>query len=44
MAIGYSRENPNREGRWDWGHGISSSVEERACESSRVQLKIKSNF
>ena len=26
------------------GHGISSGIEERACENSRGQLKKKQNF
>ena len=38
---GLFQKNPKQGGQ---GHGISSGIEERACESSRGQLKKKQNF
>ena len=41
ISMGYSRKNPNMGG---WGHRISKGIEERACGSSKGQLKKKWNF
>ena len=34
----------SKQGGGGQGHGISSGIEERACENSRGQLKKKQNF